>query len=250
MDQLAIISDIHGNMPALEVTLEDIRRRGITEIYCLGDLAGKGPESDDTVDACRDVCTGIVRGNWDELLGEPSEKEADIWQRNLLGPERLDYLKTLPGTLDLTISGHHVRLYHASQESPHHRVYYWDSFEKLKAMFENTSFTGNPGTTPQLVLYGDIHEAFMLPVVGKRLVNAGSVGNPTDGIAMASYIIVKGRLDSTQYTPIDIEFVRLPYDLEHAVEIARGVQMPKLAEYAFELRHGRYRRRMPEGYTP
>ena len=49
MDQIALISDIHGNIPALEATLHDIRRRHIQRIFCLGDLVGKGPHSDQAV---------------------------------------------------------------------------------------------------------------------------------------------------------------------------------------------------------
>lgn len=56
MDQVAIISDLHGNIPALEATLNDIKRRNIKRIFCLGDLVGKGPHSDKAVDICQDVC--------------------------------------------------------------------------------------------------------------------------------------------------------------------------------------------------
>lgn len=64
MDQIALISDIHGNLPALELVLADIRARGIEQIYCLGDLVGKGPNPSEVVDICQEVCTGIVQGNW------------------------------------------------------------------------------------------------------------------------------------------------------------------------------------------
>ena len=53
MDRIALISDIHGNIPALKATLCDIKRRGIQRVFCLGDLVGKGPSSDQVVDICR-----------------------------------------------------------------------------------------------------------------------------------------------------------------------------------------------------
>ncbi|MEM7133043.1 MAG: metallophosphoesterase family protein [Chloroflexota bacterium] len=281
MDEIAIISDIHGNVPALEVVLEDIHQRGIEEIYCLGDLVGKGPESAQAVDLCQKNCEGIVQGNWDEFIQQPTTKESRLWHQRQLGNDRMAYLAALPGVIDLTLSGQHLRLYHASQENVHHRVYYWEPYEKLQAMFENTPFTGefidkdedvnrdaheeqmksdrNRGGTsnlraqPDVVIYGDIHHAFMLPVNGNLLINAGSVGNPCDGIPMASYLIVKGEKGkslTTTGTPISVEFVRQPFDIEGAIAIARHAEMPRLAEYAFELRHGRYRRHMPEGYVP
>lgn len=60
MDQIAIISDIHGNLPALEATLADIHKRNIQTIYCLGDLVGKGPDSAKVVDICRSVCHTVL----------------------------------------------------------------------------------------------------------------------------------------------------------------------------------------------
>lgn len=250
MDQIAIISDIHANLPAFEVVLADIRQRGIEQIYCLGDLVGKGPDPDQVIDICREVCTGTVQGNWDEYIVEPATDPGRQWHKEKLKEQHRAYLANLPGTIDLTISGQHVRLFHASQESIHYRVYYWDKFEKLKAMFNNTPFTGDSGGKPNMVIYGDIHEAYMLPVDGRRLINAGSVGNPTDHIPLAGYIILRGNLDSAIQSPVDVEFIRLQYDIEGAIEIARTVEMPHLAEYAFELRIGRYRRYMPEGYAP
>ena len=68
MERIALISDIHGNLPAFEATLNDIERRGITRIVCLGDLAGKGPHGDVVVDVCRARCEGVIRGNWDDGL--------------------------------------------------------------------------------------------------------------------------------------------------------------------------------------
>ena len=61
MDQVAIISDLHGNIPALEATLNDIKRRNIQRIFCLGDLVGKGPHSDKVVDICQDVCETTIK---------------------------------------------------------------------------------------------------------------------------------------------------------------------------------------------
>jgi len=76
MDKIAVISDVHGNIPALEAVLADIRERGIDLIYNLGDLIGKGARSDLVVDRCREVCQVIVRGNWDDHLLRASAYQA------------------------------------------------------------------------------------------------------------------------------------------------------------------------------
>ena len=116
LDKIAIISDIHGNMAALEAVLADIRLRGIDLIYNLGDLVGKGPHSDQVVDLCREVCQVTVRGNWDEMLAKHYEEAwpATAWYQAQLGPERRAYLRDLPNAYDFWLSGKRVRLYHAS----------------------------------------------------------------------------------------------------------------------------------------
>ncbi len=88
MDRIALISDIHGNMPALEATLQDIQRRDIGRIFCLGDLVGKGPDSDQVVDLCRQVCEATVRGNWDDFIVTQPEHSLAQWHQARLGRER------------------------------------------------------------------------------------------------------------------------------------------------------------------
>jgi protein phosphatase len=78
MDQIAVISDIHGNIPALQATLHDIQRRKIGRIFCLGDLVGKGPHSDEAVDICREVCEITIRGNWDDFIHKITDNPNDI----------------------------------------------------------------------------------------------------------------------------------------------------------------------------
>lgn len=244
MDQIAIISDIHGNLPALDAVLADIRQRGIQTIYCLGDLVGRGPDSAKAVDICRAVCQGVVKGNWDDKMTEPSEGAARRWHQAQLGSERLHYLRNLPNTIDFQLSGKRVRLFHASAQSVHVRSGFWDDWKKLHSMFVNTPFTTYAQPEPDIVGYGDIHHAFLLPVGGKTLFNVGSVGNPLDQITLACYAILKGRLHNVGATPFAIEIIRIPYDIEAAIQLARAVAMPKLAEYEFELRTGNHRNHM------
>src|SRR5262249_29840307 len=113
MERIAVISDIHGNMPALEAVIKDIRRRRIKRIICLGDLVGKGPQPAEAVDRIREVCELTVQGNWDAGITLPQDKESGIWQQEKLGPERLNYLQSLPFSVDLHLSGRWFRLFHA-----------------------------------------------------------------------------------------------------------------------------------------
>ncbi|WP_199623685.1 metallophosphoesterase family protein [Paenibacillus alkalitolerans] len=242
MERIAIISDIHGNVPALEAVLKDIRQRDIGRIFCLGDLVGKGPHPDRTVDTIRGSCEAVVQGNWDEFITEQTEKPELRWHRNRLGEERLSYLKGLPFSLEFWCSGKFIRLFHASPESVYKRVQPWHPLELRLSMFDNTEQTGTPahGARPHVVGYGDVHNAYVQHFPGKMLFNAGSVGNPLD-ITQASYAIIEGDYGSQEAGPFGLTLARVPYDIEAAIRMAAAEKMPYLNEYAKELRTGRYR---------
>ena len=82
MDKIAVISDIHGNIQALESVLNDIKLRGIERIICLGDLVGKGPHSSEAIEIIRKECEVVVMGNWDDFITKPTEFEALKWHQN------------------------------------------------------------------------------------------------------------------------------------------------------------------------
>jgi len=239
MDQIALISDLHGNLPALEATLADIRHRQITTIFCLGDLVGKGPHSAQTVDICRQVCARTIKGNWDDFIVQETDKPTLAWHRQRLGQERLDYLRALPETIEFSMSGKKVRLFHASQNGVYYRVRMNDPIEKHLAMFTNTEFTGND-FQPDVVGYGDIHGAYLKSFQHRILFNVGSVGNPLD-LPQAAYAILEGSYDSPTPGPFSVQIIRVPYDIELAIAQAAAEEMPELALYANELRTARYR---------
>jgi protein phosphatase len=243
MDRIALISDIHGNMPALEATLEDISRRGVRRVLCLGDLVGKGPHSERAVDVCREACEIVVKGNWDEFIRDPTDIATLRWHQQRLGAERLHYLAGLPGSVDFTMSGKQIRLFHASHQGVHHRVIMNDTQDNQLAMFTNTDFTGFV-QEPDVVGYGDIHRNYLKSFQHKVLFNVGSVGNPLD-VTQASYCILEGRYGDTAASPFSIQMIRVPYDIELAIHQAAQEQMPQLELYADELRTARYRGNAP-----
>ena len=160
VERIALISDIHGNLPALEAVLEDIARRGIQRMVCLGDLAGKGPDGDRMVDVCRERCEHVVRGNWDEALAGPHEHPVMQWHQEQLGPERRAWLGNLPFSVDCQVGGTTVRVLHASPQGVYRRVHQNAPEPELHAMFDNTDHTGFDAE-PAMVGYGDIHTAYV-----------------------------------------------------------------------------------------
>ncbi|OUM96575.1 MAG: serine/threonine protein phosphatase [Thermobacillus sp. ZCTH02-B1] len=239
MDKIAVISDIHGNLPALEAVLEDIAARGVGTIYCLGDLIGKGPSGDKVIDLVRRHCTVVIRGNWDDGVARESDSPVLRWHRSVIGEERLDWLRSLPFMIEFVLSGRFVRLFHASPRSEYERIQPWDAAERRLSLFEPSSHCARP-VRADMAGYGDIHNAYVQHLDGRILFNAGSVGNPLD-LPAASYALLEGEIGRETPAPWSIQLVRVPYDIERAIREAREADMPDLAEYERELRTARYR---------
>ncbi len=243
MDRIALVSDLHGNATAWGVVLAQLRADGIETIYCLGDLVGKGPDGPGVIDRTEDVCTAVVRGNWDSAMVDVTIDEPLVnWHRDQLDRDRLDYLGGLPNVVDLQLSGRWVRLFHASAKAETHRVFLQSALPELEAMFRNTDFTGHDHPEPDVVAYGDLHQTFLVPAggIGRTLVNVGSVGNPLDATT-AAYVVLHGRLGSSQPDGFGIEFCRVGYDIEAEIAVARRSGMPEVEAYARELRTSVYR---------
>jgi protein phosphatase len=253
MERIAIISDIHGNMPALEAVLLDIEQRGIHRIVCLGDLVGKGPEPAETIDRIREVCEVVVQGNWDLGITYKQDDDNGLWQQSKMGPERLTYLAQLPFAYEFMLSGKLFRLFHASAKSVFHRVKRKASKEERLAMFNNTDLTNQTcgQKRPDLIGYADIHVPYLLTLKtpsdepselhqdsGLTLFNVGSVGSPYDGIPHTCYCIVEGSLDNVHPSSYSIQIVRTPYDIEQSIHLARAAKLPGLDRYILEVSTG------------
>lgn len=244
-DRIAILSDIHGNLTALEAALAHIKAAGITRIFNLGDLVGKGPRPAEVVDRCRAECEVTVQGNWDALVsdGPDPAQPGRQWHRQQLGTDRLAYLAALPASFDFMLSGRAVRLFHASQTSVFHRVRQTGTRDQHRAMFQNTPFTGFD-CQPSIVGYGDIHTAYSINFEHRTLFNVGSVGNPLDH-PLACYAVLEGTYGTAELGPWSLQFTRLSYDIEAEIAVAKASGMPDLHHYASELRTAVYR-----GLTP
>lgn len=244
VDRIAIISDIHGNVTALDKVLSDIKQRGIKRIFCLGDLIGKGPSSYKTLNMIKETCEVVLLGNWDDFMQRPIEIPEIKWHQDQLGQIEMEYLSTLPFHYDFYMSGKYVRLFHASAKSIYHRVVPMrDSYEEKLAMFDNTEMIMplEEGKIPDVVGYGDIHAALIDPVYPqKTLFNAGSVGNSLD-IPLATYVVMHGIYKSKEEGPFSLEIIRLPYDIDREMEIAKTMNMPEAEAYELELRTAKYR---------
>lgn len=163
IDRIAIISDIHGNITALEAVLKDIETRGITKIFCLGDIVLKCANPDKVIDLVREKCEVVLKGNCDDLISKPSSIEHGYWTAIKIGKDRCNYLYDLPVFHEFYISGYLMRLFHSSPLSLEHvfnPMYDGDgpNYIGLKitdpsVMFKNTPFIGktNKDKFPDIV---------------------------------------------------------------------------------------------------
>jgi diadenosine tetraphosphatase ApaH/serine/threonine PP2A family protein phosphatase len=255
LERIALISDVHGNLTALEAVLTDIDARGITRIFNLGDYVGKGPRGSEVIDICRERCEVNILGNWDDFLPDPDhpnrglDDEAMKWWLAELSDGQGEWLRGLPFSHDFVMSGRNVRLFHASADTVHRRVRFDHDEEEFLGMFANTAATGD-GPIPDVVGYGDTHDAFYEVDLERRtLFNTGSVGNSM-GDPTPVYVILEGVPDSAEEAPFSIQFVRVPYDVEAELDVARELGMPELEAYALELRKGIYRGNLTAGEEP
>ncbi len=237
MNPIAVISDIHGNLPALTAVIEDIDRRGIEQILCLGDVVGYGPQPAECLDLVRSRCKLTLMGNHDfAVLFEPGNfnigaEMACYWTRQVLEDEpdkalrngRWEFLASRPVKATLSADecpAGEMILVHGSPRRPVNEYIFPDDIynnpNKLHGLFERINHaclvghTHVPGVfTPTPDFYspeelGDVYEVDS----HKALINVGSVGQPRDRDTRASYAILEEGL---------VRFVRVEYDVEAVV---------------------------------
>lgn len=234
--RIAFLSDVHGNLTALEAVLRDLDRRGVAERYFLGDVLGKGPAVHEAVRLLRENCTGAVYGNWDRLVlkafaGGYEKFGAPYYVQRLTEEDRA-YITALPETVEMRLGGRTILGYHGRFSID--RVV-TPMFNNERGNVENAMYRFGPH---DVTVMGDAHHPFILTHQGRFLINTGAVGNPCDRIPQASYLIL-----SDEDGDFSAQLVRVPYDV--AGEISRALrtpELPQLTTYIAETATARYMR--------
>lgn len=249
MEKIAIISDIHGNITALNAVLNDIKSRNITKVFCLGDLITKCAHPDLVIDKIKQSCEVILIGNCDYSICKPESKSKNFWSRNIIGEDRAEFIINLPKSYEFFMSGHLIRLFHASPYSlseifnpmfSNINSKYADLEISADRLFENTDFIGKTksDSTPDIVGFGHIHTPCIVRYKNKTIFNCGSVGIPIEMLntdindtcnkfsTMASYIILEGHLGSTDFGSISFNLVRVPYNILEEIKDLENSNMP------------------------
>jgi putative phosphoesterase len=226
--RIAIVSDVHGNLPALESVLADLDEVRPDLVVHGGDLALGGPHPAQVVDRVRELGWPGVLGNTDAVLtAEPAMPEqargfvepAAARTRELLGPERAAWLTGQP----MEWRGDGVAVVHAVPGDC------W-AIAAHDATDDHLRETYGPLGLP-VAVYGHIHHAYVRPLDGLTVVNSGSVSLSLDGDMRATYVVIDdGR----------IEHRRVAYDLERVAADLLAIDYPNAAVYAAWLRTGRF----------
>ena len=104
MGKIAIISDVHGNITALEAVIKDIENKNVSKIFCLGDCVLKSCNSDLVIDLLKEKCDVIIKGNCDEVISRPDIPKVRFWTRDLIGEARASFIHNLPVSYEFYMS--------------------------------------------------------------------------------------------------------------------------------------------------
>jgi predicted phosphodiesterase len=240
--RIAVLSDIHSNLPALEAVLEAVEKAGVDQLWCLGDLVGYGADPDACTTLIRERSQVCLVGNHDlAVLGEldvssfsETAKAAVEWTQAEAGEETLGFLRELGPALDHDGLG----LFHASPRDP-----IWEyvlSIDQAEAGLDAQQqriglighshvalfFTRPEGRPRPGFAHGaQASDGALLDVDdGAWLINPGSVGQPRDGDPRAAWL----ELDTDEWTA---RFHRVTYDIPAAAASILAAGLPQaLAE--------------------
>ena len=259
MDKIAIISDIHGNLEAINSVIEDIKERKIEKIFCLGDIVAKGTHQEECVNLIKENCEIVLKGNCDDYFTSKIDRETKPeielkridWINSKLSDESKNFLKSLPYSFEFYLSGRLVRLFHATPNKINGFVGNIDTIDRLYSLFLPSKNTIS-NKKADVVVYGHIHTPFIQRIYNRTIINSGSVGNAIDvfrneekdadvrNTTLANYVILSGKYDSKDINEkISFEIVSVSYDIEK--ELKENEDNIEMESYEEELRSGKYR---------
>ena len=232
----AILGDIHANVDALNVVLDDCRAAGVTDFLCTGDVVGYNACPKECLQTVREIGCPVVMGNHDFYVSSrqnledfnPNAAAVVEWTRKQLSAADIYWLRNLPFSLVTT----GITLVHSTMDQPENFGYVFDHLQAEANFLNQRTPLCFHGHTHCPMIYEkqlsgvshiDAHD-FQLPVGRKYFINVGSVGQPRDGDPRASYVLYEPRSRT-------VRFRRLAYDVAAAQERIRRAGLPeRLAE--------------------
>jgi diadenosine tetraphosphatase ApaH/serine/threonine PP2A family protein phosphatase len=233
--RIALLSDVHGNLPAFEAVLADVENESVEAVWCLGDLVGYGAEPDGCVALARERCDLSLAGNHDLVVTgdipisdfSSSAASAARWTQETIGGEALDYLRTLePKDPD-----REPALFHASPRDPvwEYVLSTWQADECIDEMEARVGVVGHSHVALWFLrdgsgkVTGDTAKAGQELDLssGRWLVNPGGVGQPRDGDPRAAWLL----LDTSTWMAT---WRRVEYPIDEAARAIEDAGLPRV----------------------
>lgn len=255
--KIALFSDIHANLPALEAFFKDVETRNVDSIYCLGDLVGYNVWPNEVIDEIRRRAIPTITGNYDFGIGRSSDecgcayktdkdkalgKVSISYTNSIVGDEQRAYLRTLPS---------HIRLEYQLNDDKMNILFVHGSPRKVNEYLfedreENSMLRIMEQANADILCFGHTHQPYHRILNSgsegndyfRHAVNIGSVGKPKDKDPRGCYVILSINPDSTviDKNTIQADFVRFEYDVEKAGQAIEDSPLPN--EFADMLRNG------------
>jgi diadenosine tetraphosphatase ApaH/serine/threonine PP2A family protein phosphatase len=238
--RLALLSDIHSNLPALEAVVADVESAEVDESWCLGDVVGYGAQPDQCATLVREHCSVCLVGNHDLAALDqldistfsPAAAAAVRWTREQMSEATREFL----GGLEASDESREVGLYHASPRDPVWEYVLWpdQAAECIRAQAKRVSFVGHshvalffaladsgPETESADARGAQAGAGTSLEIQrGRWLINPGSVGQPRDGDPRAAWL----ELDTESW---QASFHRVAYDIDRAADAIIATDLPE-----------------------
>jgi len=227
-ERIAVITDIHANLPALESSLEAIDDMGVDQVLCGGDLVGYGPHPDEVCALIEEREIPTIYGNYDYAIARDLEDcgcayvtahDRALGQRSvewtLVNTNRRSkrFMGALPFDLHVELAGKRVRLVHGSPRKVNEYLFE----EKPARTFERIA----AGAECDVLVFGHTHKPWVREYGHVLFVNCGSVGKPKDGDARASFAVL-----TAEHDRVGVSIERVAYDANAVAEQVAAVGLP------------------------
>jgi putative phosphoesterase len=235
MPDVAVITDIHGNLPALEAALARIEELGIEQVYCGGDLVGYGPHPNEVCALIADRRIPTIYGNYDYAIARdlddcgcayitPHDRELGqlsvTWTLANTDQRSKDFMKGLPFDLHFAVGEQQVHLVHGSPRRLNEYLFE----DKPAALYERLAGSEED----DVLVFGHTHKPWVQDFGGVRFVNCGSVGKPKDGDPRGAFAVL-----TAGPAGVEVTIERAEYDADAVAAAVREAGLP--GEFADKL---------------
>ena len=236
MNRIAVITDIHANLPALEASLAAIEQIGVDQIYCGGDLVGYGPHPNEVCALIRDRRISTIYGNYDYAIARDlddcgcayvTQRDRELgqlsvaWTLEHTNERSKAFMRELPFDLRFAVGDQDVHLVHGSPRKVNEYLFE----DKPASLYERLA----NAEQAEVLVFGHTHKPWIHPYGRVLFVNCGSVGKPKDGDPRAAFAV----LEADDHGPVRASIKRVPYDAETVAREVAAAGLP--GEYAEQL---------------